>query len=86
MNIPMFDITPPQPKFSLRRLWDRITGKAERDAWSAGNRVGFHQGLECAAAYCERYGAHHERETGRPDIRRAALEVCAEHIRAVLPK
>jgi hypothetical protein len=79
VNVALQDLTPPRRKLTPLHLWDRITGKAERDAWSEGESLGFHRGLADAAAYCERYGARHH------DIRRAALEVCAEHIRAVIP-
>lgn len=85
MNILLFDATPKLPKFTIRHLWHRLTGEAERRAWDAGQDAGWQRGIREAAAYCERYGARHERD-GRPDIRRAALEVCAEHLRGVLPK
>lgn len=85
MNIPIFDVSPRLPKLTLLHLWRRLTGEAERRAWEGGQDAGWQRGIQEAAAYCERYGAYCERDTGRPDIRRAALEVCAEHLRAALP-
>lgn len=84
-NVPIFDATPPKRRLTPRLLWDRITGKAERDAWEAGHKNGWRRGILESAAYCERYGARQELG-GKPDIRRAALEVCAEHLRGVLPE
>lgn len=65
---------------SLLGLWHRITGEEATRAHERGHTEGWRRGISEAAAYCERYGARHH------DIRRAALEVCAEHIRGVLPK
>lgn len=80
MNIPFFDVTPRLPRLTPRHLWNRLTGKAELDAWEAAQKAGWRRGILEASAYCERYAARHH------DIRRAALEVCAEHLRAVLPE
>ena len=85
MNIPVFDVSPKLPRLTPLHLWRRLTGQAERDAWEGGQKAGWRRGLLEAAAYCERYGERLELP-GKPDIRRAALEVCAEHIRGVLPE
>lgn len=80
-TLPIFDATFPAPKFTLAHLWNRLSGKAERDAWEAGHKNGWCRGLIEAAALSERLAA----KVREPELKKE-LSLLAKDLRGVLPE